>query len=105
MEDTKNIINTDGPLNANVPLHHDVFHAEDAHTEDSEGAVNAPAPDAAPAAEPVPQPLQLLPRRSPSYNRTAFSLCRSICTFLPCDHPNQFIYVFILSYCAHLVND
>ena len=53
MEDTKNIINTDGPLNANVPLHHDDFHAEDAHTEDSEGAVNAPAPDAAPAAEPV----------------------------------------------------
>lgn len=38
MEDTKNIINPDGPLNANVPLHHDDLHEEDTHTEQAEDA-------------------------------------------------------------------
>ncbi|MBQ4407214.1 MAG: hypothetical protein II852_09410 [Bacteroidales bacterium] len=59
MEDTKNIINTDGPLNADVPLHtedaHAEGHEEPVHTEPTptEPTETAAAPSDKPAAAPA----------------------------------------------------
>ena len=52
MEDTKNIINTDGPLNSDVPLHNEDLHADDAaHHPDANTAEEEALEPVEPAAD------------------------------------------------------